>query len=55
MSQTSNLARKVKNKHVRHKIHDRGRISNNLTQRIRTDFLYKGYHAYMMNWNPTLR
>ena len=39
--ETSNLARRLKNKYIRHEFLDRGRIANNLTQRVLTEFLYK--------------
>ena len=39
--ETSNLARRLKNKYIRHEFLDRGRIANNLTQRVLTDFPYK--------------
>ena len=38
MSQTSNLARRLKNEQVRHEFLSRKIISNNVTQRALTEF-----------------
>lgn len=42
----------LKNKHVRYEFLDRKRIINNLTQRVWIEFPLKGYHTYIMKWNP---
>ena len=55
MSQTLNLARRLKNKHVRNEFLDRRRIANNITQRVQTEFPHKKSSCVYDEMEPNTR